>query len=168
MGQYRTYAADPRLSSTTVPPKSWTQDIVRFIKSIDKNHLVLDGVDEALSDENFSISETDVFSRHYYYADYSTPSTLARKAALVNRPFIIGEFDSHINVDWLKYLEREQNIKGSFFWSMYGHADNQVDYVRHDDGYTLYYKEASSYSDLLKLANHARRMQGLTEISELP
>jgi mannan endo-1,4-beta-mannosidase len=93
---------------------------------------------------------------------------LARKAALANRPFIIGEFDSHINVDWLKYLEREQNIKGSFFWSMYGHADNQIDYVRHDDGYTLYYKEPSSYSDLLKLANHARRMQGLAEISELP
>ena len=73
LGQYRTYAADPKLSSTTVPPKSWIQDIVRFIKSIDKNHLVLDGVDEALSDENFSIPETDVFSRHYYYADYSTP-----------------------------------------------------------------------------------------------
>ena len=93
---------------------------------------------------------------------------LARKAALANRPFIIGEFDSHINVDWLKYLEREQNIKGSFFWSMYGHADDGENYIRHDDGFTLYYKEDSSYSDLLKLANHARRMQGLPEINVLP
>ena len=168
LGQYRLYPSNPSLSSNTIPTKTWIRDIVRFIKSIDKNHLVLDGVDEELSDENFSISETDVFSRHYYWADYQTPSVLARKAASVSRPFIIGEFDSHINVDWLKYLEREPNIKGSFFWSIYGHADNQVDYVRHDDGYTLYYKESSSYSDLLKLANHARRMQGLPEITALP
>jgi mannan endo-1,4-beta-mannosidase len=168
LGNIRYYPNNPALSSTSKVPKNWIEEIVRHIKSIDKNHLVLDGVDEDLGDINFSVSETDVFSRHYYSSDFSTPHDLAARAANVNKPFIIGEFDSHINENWLKFIEREENVKGSFYWSMYGHADDGVNYIRHDDGFTLYYKEDSSYSDLLKLANHARRMQGLPEINELP
>lgn len=157
-----------RNQDNSIPPKAWIQEISDYIRSIDKNHLILDGVDESLGQsDNFHIPSINVYSRHFYSEDYEALHARAADAAKVGKPFIVGEFSSHCSDNWLRLMEKEENVKGTFFWSMYGHDDNGQ-WIRHDDGFTLYYKEGSSYNNLLKLANHARRMQGLSEISSLP
>eukprot|EP00331_Platyophrya_macrostoma_P019908 CAMPEP_0176471918 /NCGR_PEP_ID=MMETSP0127-20121128/41432_1 /TAXON_ID=938130 /ORGANISM="Platyophrya macrostoma, Strain WH" /LENGTH=301 /DNA_ID=CAMNT_0017866685 /DNA_START=9 /DNA_END=911 /DNA_ORIENTATION=+ len=144
-----------RNQDNSIPPKSWIQEITDYIRSIDKNHLILDGVDESLGkSDNFHVPNVNVFSRHFYSEDYNALHARAADAANVGKPLIVGEFS----------MEKEENVKGTFFWSMFGHDDNG-NWIRHNDGFSLYYKEDSSYKDLLKLANHARRMQGLSEIS---
>jgi mannan endo-1,4-beta-mannosidase len=157
-----------RNSDNSVPPKAWIVDITSFIRSIDKNHLILDGSDESLGQsDNFNIATVNVYSRHFYGEDYDAMHSAASDAAAVGKPLIIGEYDSHFPDSWMQTMEREQNVKGTFFWSMYGH-DDEGNWIRHDDGYTQYYGDPSSTRDLVKLSNHMRRMQHLPQVRGLP
>lgn len=158
-----------RQSDDRVPPKSWISEITAYIKSIDGNHLILDGSDECLGkSDNFDIPSVDVFSRHFYWRDFDTMHAMSARAAKVGKPFIVGEYDSHWKEADLREIEKDPNIKGSMFWSMFPHAYglNGGPYIRHDDGYSQYYPETSG--DLLDLTNHIRRMRGLPQVSTLP
>lgn len=154
----------------SVPPKSWIQTVTSYIKSIDNKHIILDGSDESLGQsDNFRITTVDSFSRHFYSSDANAIDAMhdmASKSAAVGKPFIVGEYDSHVGENFLREMEKDPNIKGSLFWSMFPHADG-IDgpYIRHEDGYSQYYPETSG--DLLRLTNHMRRFRGLPEISSL-
>jgi mannan endo-1,4-beta-mannosidase len=157
-----------RNSDNSVPPKSWISTITAYIKSVDKNHLVLDGCDESLGQsDNFNISTTDVFSRHFYGPDFASMHKMAASAAAVGKPFIVGEYDSHWNENNLYEMEKDPNIKGTMFWSMFPHENGLKGgaYIRHDDGYSMYPWESF---ELLRLSNHIRRMRGLPQIKQLP
>lgn len=152
-----------RNEGNSVPPRSWIENITRFIRSIDKNHLILDGSDESLGQsDNFNIPTINVFSKHYYGEDPISMQDASRRSAAVGKPLIIGEYNSHASESWLKNMEGDKNVKGTFFWSMFGHDDNG-NWMRHEDGYSQYYGDPASSEDLLRLTNHIRRMRNMKE-----
>lgn len=163
LGQIR-----PDAGSTTIPTEDWIRDISSYIKSIDKNHLVLNGSDECLGQSNdFNISSLDVYSAHFYWFDLGRLDYGANNSAAINKPYIVGEYSSKWNNDWFSHIETRKNIKGSVFWSMYPHTGGYKsgNRIPHEDGFTLHYPE--DYSQLLLIANHFRRMQSLPPVNNI-
>jgi len=158
----------PDAGSTTIPTEDWIKDISSYIKSIDNNHLVLNGSDECLGKSNdFNIPSLDVYSAHFYWNDFGRMDYGANNSAAVNKPYIVGEYSSKWGGDWFSQIETRKNIKGSVFWSMYPHTGGYKsgDRIPHDDGFTLHYPE--DYSQLLLIANHFRRMQSLPPVNNI-
>lgn len=74
------------------PPTSWTTTIANYIKSVDSNHLVMDG-SEGINSNLFSLSTLDVFSNHSYPLQYSIMTTDITAMSGANQAYIVGEFD---------------------------------------------------------------------------
>lgn len=155
--------------STTTPTKEWLTDITNYIKSIDKNHLLVGPSDECLgskTSDDFNVKGIDIFSSHFYSKDYKRIDFGIKGAKNVGKPYIIGEYSTNFGDDWFQALEK-RNIKGSVFWDLYPH-ENGLDggnRVEHKDGETLWYPEDKK--KLLQLSNHFRRLQKLSTVSEL-
>jgi mannan endo-1,4-beta-mannosidase len=108
-------------------PLSWQDTIAAYIKSIDKNHLVLEGTfKQLLTKQEVADSNFDVLSTHYY-----TTLDKAVKDALLNReltagkkPYFIGEFGlrNPLNTKALVDTVINNGISGIMIWSLRGHA----------------------------------------------
>ena len=134
----------PNVGSTSIPTEDWIRDISSYIKSIDKNHLILHGVDESLGQNNdFKIDSLDVYSGHFYGKDYSRIDFGSNSAANVKKAYIIGEYDCHFEEDWFTEIERRTNVKGTIFWNVYPHTNGYKSgsTVPHNDGFTIHYPE---------------------------
>ena len=158
----------PDAGSTTFPTEEWTRDIINYIKSIDSNHLIMDGTDEPLGKaNNFSISTVDCFTGHFYWNEVERLDYGANNAKRVGKAYIVGEVDSGFGLDWFRQLESRPNVTGSLFWHLYPHqyglAGGQK--INHTDGFTLWFPEDKN--KLLLWSNHFRRMRKLPEISQL-
>lgn len=156
LGEYR-----PDTTSTAAPTQEWLTDISAFIKSIDKNHLILDPQDETLGKANdFAIENMNVYSAHFYSADYGRLDKDLSLAKQVLKPLIIGEWSSAFKQDWFTAIEG-RNIKGSFFWSLQCHENGiaRGAKILHNDGFSVYYPEDKN--QLLLIANHFQRMRGI-------
>ena len=163
LGQIR-----PDAGSTTIPTEDWIRDISSFIKTIDRNHLVLNGSDECLGQSNdFNISSLDVYSAHFYWFDLNRLDYGANSSATINKPYIVGEYSSKWNNDWFSQIETRKNISGSVFWSMYPHTGGYKsgNRIPHEDGFTLHYPEDAP--QLLLITNHFRRMQSLSQVNNI-
>ena len=135
----------PGVGSNTVPTREWIQDISQYIQNNAPNHLVLHGVDESLGqNDDFNINSIDVFSGHFYSKDYNRIDFGASGARSVNKPYIIGEYDSNFSEDWYREIESRGDVHGTLFWSMYPHTGGfgSGSPVPHNDGYTLHYPES--------------------------
>lgn len=158
----------PNSGSTTKPTRDWMVDITKHIKSVDRNHLVLNGSDECLGESNdFSVTEIDCFQSHFYWKDWNRIKRDAAASLKVNRPYIIGESDSRWGDDWYKAIEAIPNMCGSCPWSLYPHenGDKTKKRIEHNDGFTFWYdaQTGDNVQTLLRMTNHFRRMQGLPE-----
>ena len=154
LGNYR-----PGADSVSTPTKDWIGDISSYIKSIDKNHMILNGVDESLGlSDDFNIKSLDVFSSHFYWKDYNRINNDAQKSKSVGKPYIIGEYDSKFENDWFNTIEEIPNVKGSVFWTMYPHYNGYKSGqpMPHIDGFTLHYPENSVELD--RISQHFKRM----------
>lgn len=154
----------PNGSWTTLPTKEWISDISNYIKSIDNNHLILDGCDECLGSQqtdDFNINSIDVYSAHFYGNDYNRLDTAAWNSSQKGKPFIIGEYSANFDDNWFNHILNNPNVKGSIWWDLY--PDN----VYHDDGQTLRYNEPNDRDKLLRLTNYHRKVQGLPTITNL-
>ncbi|NBP15092.1 hypothetical protein EBU95_11950 [bacterium] len=161
----------PDSGSTAIPTQKWLTDISLFIKSIDPNHIVLDGSDECLGSSvsnDFAVNSLDMFSAHYYWQDYNRIDKGSRMSNTVHKPYIIGEYDSNFDNVWFKTIESKTLVKGTLFWSMYPHDNGKSNGIRipHQDGYTSYY-DLADQQKMIKFTNHFRRMRGMPTVEHL-
>ena len=155
----------PGVGSTTIPTQDWITDISSWIKSIDKNHLVLNGADESLGTSNdFNIDSLDVYSGHFYGKDYWRVDYGSNNAKNVGKPYIIGEYDCHFGDDWFREIERRPNVKGTIFWNMYPHTNGYKggNIIPHNDGYTLHYPEDNI--TLTRISKHFNSMKSRVQV----
>ncbi|MGA2914690.1 MAG: hypothetical protein ABSE89_01540 [Sedimentisphaerales bacterium] len=108
-------------------PAEWTAKAAAFIKSIDKNHLVIDGFHstllrpQSLEDKNIDI----VTTHHYAKNPQDTISQIKQntKMSRGKKPYFIGEFGFVPTKDVETILNAviEQNAAGALIWSLRFH-----------------------------------------------
>jgi hypothetical protein len=160
------------------PPTAWTSLISTYIKSIDTNHLVLDG-HYGVDTGALSLSTVDLVGAHFNDTAYAmTASALSSQVTLANgeRPFIVGEFDwsdYHGGGNLTGFLSAVQSttaVGGATYWSLFGHLDT-YGYEQHNDGFTLHYPgdTVTMSSEAQQLRSFAYGMSGLsTPTSGIP
>ncbi len=108
-------------------PAEWTAQIAAFIKSLDKNHLVIDGnslhgvLDSSLNDRNVDI----VTTHHYPNVNASMSQAVQSAVAKVKgkKPYFVGEFGfvPLAEVKQILTTVEEANLSGTLFWSIRPH-----------------------------------------------
>jgi mannan endo-1,4-beta-mannosidase len=104
-------------------PLSWQNTIAAYIKSIDKNHLVLEGTfTQLLTAQEVADTNFDVLSTHYYTSiDNAVGDALANRALTKNKkPYFIGEFGfrNPEDADSLVNTVIDNGISGIMIWSL--------------------------------------------------
>ncbi len=116
-------------------PFEWTVDIARFIKSIDPNHLVMDGGRADFSNAVPSVQygalvepSIDIVTTHHYETDPSTiPAHIEANIRMIGarKAYIIGEFGfvSTEDVDAVlgNISARHDGVAGVLLWSLRFH-----------------------------------------------
>lgn len=105
---------------------SWTAEITEYIRSLDQNHLIIDGK-YGLSEASLENPNIDIVSNHYY-VDRGN-DIIGRIMADIERsngkkPFIIGEFNHSDSVMVRKVLETavDEGATGALLWSLRYHS----------------------------------------------
>lgn len=104
-------------------PQEWTADIAAHIKSIDTNHLVMDGrfqVNEASLEDN----NIDIISNHYYSGNYVNRTKSDTALIAGKKPFIIGEFGALTDAASVEDVFEEaynDGVNGVMLWSLRPH-----------------------------------------------
>ena len=123
-------------------PTVWVETIATFIKSIDSNHLVLDG-NNPLDTSHLTISSIDAVSSHYYPPNTAKLISDAAAALTAQKVFSAGEF----GWDQGNNPERDTMMAACLSapacanaapWSLFPHADT-FGFVNHNDGFTIHY-----------------------------
>lgn len=95
------YADDPAIlcwetGNELQSPPSWTREIAAYIKSLDSNHLVMDGFNaNHLRPESLAMPEVDIVTTHHYPGSKRPFAELIRENAAMaegKKPYVVGEF----------------------------------------------------------------------------
>lgn len=155
-------------NSLTIPTYDWLLDISNYIRTIDKNHLILNPADESLGQSNeMGIENLDCHGAHFYWEDYNRLDHGINIVRQAGKPYIVGEYSSFAAEKWFRDIEN-RNVKASWFWSMYPHTNGIFggDKIPHNDGYTIHYSEDNK-KQLLLIAQHFCRLKGVPEVTDL-
>jgi mannan endo-1,4-beta-mannosidase len=143
------YADDPAIlcwetGNEIESPAPWTREIAHYIKSLDKNHLVMDGFNASrLRDESLEIPDVDIVTTHHYPGGSATSFALPifenAARARGKKAYVVGEFgfvdmaemdlamdaiiDSSASGGLLWSL-RFRNRDGGFYWHSEPHGAN--------------------------------------------
>lgn len=108
-------------------PLSWQDTIAAYIRSIDKNHLVIEGTNkQILTEQEVADTNFDVLTTHYY-----TNLKTAVRDAMINRdltkgkkPYFIGEFGLQNSLNTKAFVDTVigSGISGILIWSLRGHT----------------------------------------------
>jgi len=143
------------------PPTSWTQEIAKYIKSVDRNHLVLDGT-YGITQSSLDIPEVDIYSDHFYPMDVQKLTSDAQLVKQHNKVFFVGEYawTGSTLSQFLSALE-SQAVAGDTSWSLFPHLDT-YGFVKHNDGFTLHYPgdTQTMQQQVQQLRAHAYKMLG--------
>jgi mannan endo-1,4-beta-mannosidase len=110
-------------------PASWTRQIAAYIKSLDHNHLVMDGRGAGmLRPESLEIPEVDIVTTHHYPSTRMTKSfaQLIRENAAKakgKKPYVVGEFgfvSTEQMADAMQAIA-DTGISGGLLWSLRFH-----------------------------------------------
>ncbi|WP_127498216.1 S-layer homology domain-containing protein [Paenibacillus glycanilyticus] len=126
------YKDDPTIlawetGNELVPQSSaWTHDMATYIKSIDANHLVLDGK-YGIDDASLTDDAIDIVSNHYYpdhYPSYASQVNVDKNKAAGKKPFIVGEFGFKSTNELSAFLDNaiENGTSGAMIWSLRYHS----------------------------------------------
>lgn len=131
-------------------PYSWVKKIAAHIKSIDQNHLLMDGyyaMDNYryVHPESVEDSNIDILSSHHYEQDpYSQINNIKSNLEIIKgrKPYMLGElgFEStsaHRNA--YDYIISEEQIAGTLNWSIRSHREEGGFYWHSEPvGHNLY------------------------------
>ena len=104
-------------------PFEWTKEIAGYIKSLDTNHLLIQGIrgvdltQEAIDDPNLDILTT----HHYGNPKYSLEKIIAnQQKAVGKKPYFIGEYGIIPTKDIEEITDTiiNQNLAGGMLWSI--------------------------------------------------
>jgi hypothetical protein len=116
-------------------PPAWTREIAAYIKSLDKNHPVIDGFHSpTIRDESLAIPEVDIVTTHHYPAFGKSFAQQVRDnwaKAKGKKPYFLGEF-GFVDLETMKstldavsetgacgaltWSLRPRNRDGGFYW----------------------------------------------------
>jgi len=144
------------------PPSNWTQEISKYIKSIDQQHLVMDGT-YGITESSLDIPEVDIYSDHFYPMDVSKLNSDAQLVNRHNKVYFVGEYawTGNTLAQFLSALESTAVVAGDTYWSLFPHLDT-YGFEQHSDGFTLHYPgdTTSMQQQAQQLKTHAYKMQG--------
>ncbi len=132
----------------------WTIDMINYIKSLDTNHLVLDGRMSTTEQSRKSDNPADILGAHYYEGNFAV--RCAEETDLVHseagKPYILGEFGTYTQAEpCIEVFEQavQHHANGVMMWSLRAHKDGYGYYFHDEDGYWASYHwpgfEAGSY-----------------------
>jgi len=107
-----------------VCPHEWTTKAAAYIKSLDNNHLVLDGFhttnlrDESIQDDNIDLVTTHHYSKNPKEVVNQIKSNMAK--ARGKKPYFVGEF-GFIPTDAVEEVLQtviDENVSGALIWSL--------------------------------------------------
>jgi hypothetical protein len=124
------------------PTETWTTNIAAYIKSLDANHLVMDGggwnrttYGGGANGSGFSSlvladPNVDIVTKHYYTClvgnDYASACNSDRNFSMGKKPFIVGEFGINRTPYFHSLMDTviANGTAGAWLWAMKGHAPN--------------------------------------------
>ncbi|GAA5868746.1 hypothetical protein JCM8547_005365 [Rhodosporidiobolus lusitaniae] len=165
------------------PPAAFTSAVLNAIRSVDANHLIIDGTNGILdpntgaTPEGLKVAGVDVVTDHAYPRDTGLLQKEVALAKSAGKAFFIGEYDwttqhGGSSLDsWLSMVESSGSYLGDMIWNVMGHDAQCCNFVPHNDGYSLYYPNGNSAADqanILKVVQHWYRVTGRAVPSKLP
>lgn len=105
-------------------PAAWTRELASYIKSLDPNHLVMDGYHTTqLRDESLTMPEIDIVTTHHYPGGGRTFADLVRAnwaKAKGKKPYVVGEFGFVDTAQMAATLEAvvQTGTSGALAWSL--------------------------------------------------
>jgi len=145
-------------------PDAWVAEIAAWIKSQDRNHLVLDGVaPNRLRDETLANPHTDIITTHHYEKDPRDMVLNIRASAAKakgKKPYLIGEF-GFLGLtgveEVLREVESHPGICGALIWSLRFHSRDGGFYWHSEPGNGGYFYKAYHWPGFTSGENYAER-----------
>jgi hypothetical protein len=110
-------------------PVSWAVTISRYIKQLDKNHLVMDGYSRPVRKEILDEPSIDIVNTHHYEVDpQATIEHIKQNLATIGgrKPYIIGEFGfqgTYALANTMDFIIKNKDIAGGMIWSLRSHRE---------------------------------------------